>query len=429
MLLDCSHNLRAEGATFNIGQARKSVVFIKRITPGLAPAVGSGFLVSKDGLIYTNRHVIRPARDMEGTIILVGVPSAKDPDDLDYFRAQEVYCAPPKDNLDFGILKITGNPKYGEFAPLAMSFDKLALGDSVAAIGYPLVKNDTPVLSFNKGSISATKVAFDEKAYYQTDAAVNPGSSGGPLLNEKGQAVGIITFKKANADNIGYALYLKEVKEVAEVEKDLLARIKPEPGPLDPKKLPTPSGIKPKSANWVVSQGEVTEGKGILTVDNNGGMYWLTSKEALPENFQLVIECRVEFLKGKQRIFESQRNILRMLCVRFNTDDSDKDIMERVGNLIQFSHAQITLWKDGEILKTERKGNSDDPFVLTITKQNGTITVAVDGEMVLEYRDEKPLKGSHKFSIGGYLSRMQLGEVYVINLDEGKNTPDKKKDK
>ncbi len=166
---------------FNLSQARKSVVFIKRLTPGLAPAVGSGFLVSNDGLIYTNRHVIRPAQDIvKGTVILVGVPSAKDPDMLDYFQAEVVYCADPN-KLDFGVLKIAATPGYGTFKALPVSFAKLELGSNVAVIGYPHVKDDTPVLAFNKGSISATRVSFDDRTYYQTDAAVNPGNSGGPF--------------------------------------------------------------------------------------------------------------------------------------------------------------------------------------------------------------------------------------------------------
>src|SRR5207244_8269452 len=92
---------------FNIAEARKSVVFIKCLTPGLPPAVGSGFLVSADGVIYTNRHVIRPDQPIQGTILLVGVPSPRDAEKLEYFRAEVVHATSAKDPLDLAVLKIT----------------------------------------------------------------------------------------------------------------------------------------------------------------------------------------------------------------------------------------------------------------------------------------------------------------------------------
>jgi len=73
---------------FNVAEARKSVVFVRRITPGRETALGSGFLVSPDGLIYTSRHVIRSSDPTaKGTLVLVGVPSTADPDDHDWFVA------------------------------------------------------------------------------------------------------------------------------------------------------------------------------------------------------------------------------------------------------------------------------------------------------------------------------------------------------
>ena len=200
---------------FNIAEARKSVVFVRCLAPGLGGGEGSGFLVSKDGLIYTNRHVVQPEGDAKGTILLVGVPSPKDPDELEWFRAELVYATPAEDVLDFAILKIAGRPGHAEFPPLPLSHESLALGDPVAVLGYPHIKNDQPSLSFNRGSVSSSKAKFGGKTYCQTDAAVNPGNSGGPLVNAKGEAVGIVTAKKMDAENIGFALYLSEVRKVA----------------------------------------------------------------------------------------------------------------------------------------------------------------------------------------------------------------------
>src|SRR5207302_4517562 len=135
-----------------------------------------GFLVSKDGLVYTNRHVVQPDRPAAGTAILVGVPAPDNADRLEYSKAEVVYCAGPHETLDFAVLKVAARPGYGDFAALPLSYEPLELGSKVAAIGYPYIKNDLPVLSFNQGHVSAARVPLAGQSFYQTDAAVNPGN-------------------------------------------------------------------------------------------------------------------------------------------------------------------------------------------------------------------------------------------------------------
>ena len=170
-----------------------------------------------------------------------------------------------------------------------------------------------------------------------------------PSTRQLGRAVGIITFKKGNADNIGFALNLGEVKSAAEQAEQKAAQVKPVPGPLDPGDLPVIASIAPKKDNWDATGGELRENKGTLVLENNGGAYWVTSKTPLPQNFQLVVQCRIEFLKGNQQLQPSQRSMLRTLCVRFDTP--------------------------------------------------------------------QPLKGGQKFCLGGYLSRLHIGDVSVIKLE------------
>ena len=175
---------------------------------------------------------MQPDESVKGVVRIVGVPSAKDPDELEYFKAELVFSTRGDDVLDFAVLKIAAKEGYGPFHPIPLSFGFAELGSAVAAIGYPHVNDDKPSLSLNKGSVSSSKVKFGDKAFCQTDAAINHGNSGGPLLNLKGEAIGIVTARKGDAQNIGFALYLAEVKTLGDAAAQIAGRIQPEPGPV-----------------------------------------------------------------------------------------------------------------------------------------------------------------------------------------------------
>jgi hypothetical protein len=404
---------------FNVAEARKSVVFVRRVTPGRETALGSGFLVSSDGLIYTSRHVIRSSdATAKGTLVLVGVPSAGDPDDLDTFLAEIVYAA-GDDEVDFAVLKIAARKGYGTFRPLPLSREKLELGTSVAVIGYPYVRENQAVLAFNKGSVSATRIRFRGKSYYQTDAAVNHGNSGGPLLNDQGEAVGIVTLKELDAENMGFALYLNEI-DATGVAPDRFAGVHPQPGPVDLSELHLPTAIAPVAGNWDASPSRPHEDEQKLVHDNRGGPFWLTSHVPLPDDFQLVVSCAVEYLLGNQKLNADQRPSQRNVYVRFGgprPKPGGDGRSKSAGYEVQYGHAALALSKDAKVVKKVAQGNTPDKtFRLSITKQARRIEVAVDGQTLLEYEDPEPLPVAGKFSIGGYLSRLHLGEVTIIDL-------------
>ncbi len=313
---------------FNLPKVRKGVVYIQRISAGTGTVTGSGFIVHKDGLVFTNQHVVVAEQKLATPpVLIVGVPSPKDPDTLRYFKAKLVYVPKNKD-LDFAVLKIVRKKGEPAFPTVPMTYKKMPLGGEVAALGFPAVTEEQPALSFNKGSISSTRVRFQGVNYYQTDAAINPGNSGGPLVNAKGEAVGIVTAKKRKADRIGFAVYLSEVKKVNEAMK-LAVKIKVEPGPFNIKDLPRPKLIPVKKTYWDFSKATVKRQKGITMLEKNGGQYAITSNKNLPKNFQLIIRGQIQFLQGGQRIYVTQRDYLRTMCIRFATKDTNIGIMER----------------------------------------------------------------------------------------------------
>ncbi|HWB31539.1 MAG TPA: trypsin-like peptidase domain-containing protein [Acidobacteriaceae bacterium] len=164
---------------------------------------GSGFILNKDGLILTNNHVIDNARTVEVTLY-----------DKHKYKAQVI--AVDKGH-DLALLKITA-PNLVP-ATLAESSSNLAVGQKVYAIGNPFGLSGT----MTRGIISAIRsVRGPESApiedAIQTDASVNPGNSGGPLLNSHGEVIGITTMIASNgadqSSGIGFAIPINTAKAV-----------------------------------------------------------------------------------------------------------------------------------------------------------------------------------------------------------------------
>jgi serine protease Do len=146
---------------------------------------GSGFIYDSQGLIITNNHVVEGA-----AILKVYLEGSNEP------LPVRVLGKSPCDDL--AVLRITTEGQAYPSVPLGQSVSN---GEKVFAIGYPL---GDPVQSMTSGIISKTEA--DGDSYFvslpralQTDAAVNPGNSGGPLVNERGEVIGVI-FSGVSAD-------------------------------------------------------------------------------------------------------------------------------------------------------------------------------------------------------------------------------------
>lgn len=170
--------------------------------------IGSGFIVSKDGLIITNKHVVADT-DVDYQVLTY---------DKKKYNVEKIYRDPLN---DLAILKINGS----NFKPLELGDSKnLKLGQLVIAIGTPLGEFTNTVTTgiisgLGRGITAGSPFeGFVEKLdnVIQTDAAINPGNSGGPLLNSKGQVIGINTAIASEGQNIGFAIPVNTVKDLLE---------------------------------------------------------------------------------------------------------------------------------------------------------------------------------------------------------------------
>jgi serine protease Do len=161
-------------------------------------AGGSGFLISGDGLIVTNNHVVRGASQL--------TVHYKDRD----YKA-EVKGTDPA--TDLALLKIDAGSDL-PYLKLGDS-DKLRVGDWVMVIGSPLALDHTVtvgVVSAKGRALGISDVSFEN--FIQTDAAINFGNSGGPLVNLRGEVVGIATAINYGAENIGFAVPVSTLEQV-----------------------------------------------------------------------------------------------------------------------------------------------------------------------------------------------------------------------
>ncbi len=167
---------------------------------------GTGFLISKDGYIMTNRHVV-DQDDVEYSVIT---------DDGESHTATVIAKDPV---FDIAVLKIEGD----DFPFLTFGdSDAIEVGQTAIAIGNALAEFRNTVSVGVISGLSRSITAGDGQGSFerlegviQTDAAINPGNSGGPLLNLSGEVIGM-NVAMAGAENIGFALPSNTVKGVAE---------------------------------------------------------------------------------------------------------------------------------------------------------------------------------------------------------------------
>jgi S1-C subfamily serine protease len=207
---------QANDLTDVVAAARESVVTItvRGISAGgfspfnmPATGVGSGIVVSANGLILTNNHVVEGARSLT----------------VETADGQQLDASVVKTDAthDLAVIRATGS----QLTPITLGdSDALEVGQTVLAIGSPLGEFTETV---TRGIVSAldrsitvgdqmTGAAKQLSGLIQTDAAINPGNSGGPLINERGEVVGINSAVSNNAEGIGFAIPINAAKALVD---------------------------------------------------------------------------------------------------------------------------------------------------------------------------------------------------------------------
>jgi hypothetical protein len=154
--------------------------------------LGSGFIISKDGKIVTNLQVIR---DLKTASVHLGSG--------DIFDSFSVLAT--DERRDLAIIQVGGfNLPMLELG----NSDTATVGDSVAVVGSPHGVEGT----VTAGVLSSMRDTGNGFKVLQTNAAVNPGNSGGPVVNSKGQAIGVVSFKLAAAEGLNVAIPINYVR-------------------------------------------------------------------------------------------------------------------------------------------------------------------------------------------------------------------------
>ncbi len=169
-----------------VSRVRGAIVQLQVETCDGSKFTGSGFVIGKQ--ILTNRHVI----DGYKTIVVVASNGKQMPGEVVRVSGRD----------DLAIVTVPD-----EMASITWASTGARIGDDVAVLGFPRSIG----FSFTKGSVSALDVSIEDESgqvggLIQTDAAVNPGNSGGPLVNVNGDVVGVVVLKRSDSEGLAFAI-------------------------------------------------------------------------------------------------------------------------------------------------------------------------------------------------------------------------------
>jgi len=163
----------------------------------------TGFLVDGNGYIITNAHVVQNAKNLI----------------VENKKGDQFYTTPIYSNTttDLAILKIT-DTSFNKVTGLPYTFPKSTaeLAEPIFTLGYPREE-----VVYGEGYLSAKSGYYGDTTSYQISISVNPGNSGGPVIDKDGEVIGIISSKETNADGVVFAIKSKNIyNALKEIKKD-----------------------------------------------------------------------------------------------------------------------------------------------------------------------------------------------------------------
>ena len=320
--------------------------------PQLAMGYGSGVILSEDGFIVTNNHVIERAQNIK--VIL---------NNKSEFDARLVGTDP---STDLALLKVDAeNLPYLTYG----NSDALKLGEWVLAVGNPFNLTSTVtagIVSARARNLGINSDQYSIESFIQTDAAVNPGNSGGALVNQQGNLVGINTaIASRTGSYAGYSFavpvsivqkVVEDLKEFGEVQRALLG-----------------VNIQDITSGLADEKGlDKVEGVFIAAVTENGA-----AKEAGIKPGDVIISVAGDLVNSSAELQEK--------VSRFRPGDDVKIVVKRNGDRKQFTvtlrnkHGDTQIVRDNvtvlgasfETINNNDKRNLNIEFGIKITELNG----------------------------------------------------------
>ncbi len=186
-----------------------AVVRIEVALHGASLGVGSGFFLTNSGEIATSLHVIRAFLVHPETDITIKLSDGK------IFKTAKVGACSDARGVDLCILKIDHVPK----AILPVANVEVTPGESIVAIGHPRGLD----FSISTGIVSALRSHPAGWSEVQIDAAISPGNSGGPIINRRGQAIGVVYQFERDGQNLNFGILTPEIDRLRNLELPFLS--------------------------------------------------------------------------------------------------------------------------------------------------------------------------------------------------------------